>query len=222
MPVKVSPMLYGTLVHDCLEDIHNTVLRGDAENITKAKITAWSNSNYDLLSRKERVYLAEPARRAALNQVLRYFEREQGAFHRIMEAESDFSLVKDSYILKGSLDLIRSDGDGIEIIDFKSDVKPDPIEDRESLERNRRQLEIYSHLIEEQTGQRVSKMSLYYTGEADNPYITFAKDNRAIGETVAAFDSIVSKIEKRDFRQESRPSRICPDCDLRGYCDCVR
>lgn len=30
-------------------------------------------------------------------------------------------------------------------------------------------------------------MHLYYTGETGNPYITFTKDNRAIGKTVAAF-----------------------------------
>ncbi len=52
-------------------------------------------------------------------------------------------MVKDGYILRGSLDLVTSDGDGVEIIDFKADVKPDPVEDWESLERNRRQLEVY-------------------------------------------------------------------------------
>jgi DNA helicase-2/ATP-dependent DNA helicase PcrA len=219
MPVKVSPMLFGTLVHDTLEDIHTTALRGEAETITPAMITAWFNSNYDLLSRKERVYLAEPSRRAALNQVLRYYEREKGELHRLREAEVKISLVKDSYILRGSLDLVRSDGDSVEIIDFKADVKPDPSEDWESLERNRRQLEVYAHLVEERTGQRVSKMSLYYTGETGNPYITFTKDNRAIVETVAAFDSILFRIQKKDFRQGSRPTRLCSNCDLRLYCD---
>lgn len=103
---------------------------------------------------------------------------------------------------------MRCDGDGVEIIDFKADVKPDPTEDWESLERNRRQLEVYAHLVEERTGRRVSKMSLCYTGEAGDPYITFTKDNRAIGETVAAFDSTVSRIQKRDFIQASRPYRL--------------
>jgi len=149
----------------------------------------------------------------------RYFEREKGELHRLREAEVKISLVKDGYILRGSLDLVRSDGDGVEIIDFKADVKPDPVEDRESLERNRRQLEVYAHLVEERTGRRVSKMSLYYTGEAGDPFITFTKDNKTIGETVAAFDSIVSRIQKRDFRQASRPTRLCTNCDLRQYCD---
>jgi len=218
MPVKVSPMLFGTLVHETLEDIHTTALRGETEKVTPEQITTWFNSNYDLLSQKERVYLASPARKAALNQVLRYYEREKGAFHRIREAETGISLVKDTYILKGSIDLIRDDGDGVEIIDFKADVKPDPLKDRESLERNRRQLEIYSHLIEERTGQRVSKMSLYYTGEQHNPYISFTKDKRTIGETVDAFDSIVSRIQKKDFRLEPRTPRFCSNCDLKQYC----
>lgn len=219
MPVKVSPMLFGTLIHETLEDIHTAALRGEAQLINPAQIEEWFNSNYDLLSRKERVYLALPALRAALTQVLRYYEREKGQFDRLKEAEVGISLVKDTYILKGNVDLIRADGDGVEIIDFKADVKPDLVEDRESLERNRRQLEVYSHLIEARTGQRVSKMHLYYTGEAGDPYITFSKDKTTIGKTVAAFDSIVSRIEKKDFRQESRPTRLCSNCDLRLYCD---
>jgi DNA helicase-2/ATP-dependent DNA helicase PcrA len=218
-PVKVSPMLFGTLVHDTLEDIHTTALRGEVVTITPAKIEAWFNSNYELLSRKERVYLALPARRAALTQVLRYYEREKAELNRLREAEVKISLVKDGYILRGSLDLVRNDGEGVEIIDFKADVKPDPKEDWESLERNRRQLEVYAHLVEERTGQRVSKMSLYYTGEIGDPYITFTKDDKSIDDTMAAFDCIVYRIQKKDFRRDSRPCRLYSNCDMNCFCN---
>jgi DNA helicase-2/ATP-dependent DNA helicase PcrA len=88
-----------------------------------------------------------------------------------------------------------------------------------SLERNRRQLEVYSHLIEERTGQKVSKMSLYYTGETDNPYITFRKNDETIGKTIAAFNDIVTRIEHNYFRIESRPTKKCSDCDMQKYCN---
>lgn len=46
--------------------------------------------------------------------------------------------------------------------------KPDLEKQSERLEQYRRQLHLYAHLIEERTGQKVSKMHLYYTGEEDS------------------------------------------------------
>lgn len=91
--------------------------------------------------------------------------------------------------------------------------------DRDRLRQYQSQLEVYAHLIEERTGHKVSRMHLYYTGEKDgNPYVTFAKDDRAIGKTVARFDDIVHRIENGDYRMTARPDRLCEDCDMRAYC----
>ena len=128
--------------------------------------------------------------------------------------------MKDQYILKGSVDLVRGEQDAVEIVDFKSEKKPDMEKDRERLTQYRHQLEVYAHLVEERTGQKVSRMHLYYTGEADgNPYITFKKDDRAIGKTVERFDEIVMRIEQRDYRMADRPFKLCLNCDMRAYCD---
>ena len=56
------------------------------------------------------------------------------------------------------------------------------------MERYRRQLEVYAHIIEGRTGHKISKMHLYYTGEDDgsNPYISFDKDARSIDQTMAS------------------------------------
>ena len=63
-------------------------------------------------------------------------------------------------------------------------------------------------------------MHLYYTGEdGGNPYVSFTKDDKTIGKTIAAFDMIVSQIESKDYRMKSRPDKMCPDCDMRAYCD---
>ncbi len=106
-------------------------------------------------------------------------------------------------------------------MDFKTEKKLDLEREKERLKRYQRQLEVYAHLVEEKTGQQVSRMHLYYTGEdSGNPYITFSKDDKTIGKTIAAFDEIVTRIEKRDYMMEARPDKMCPDCDLRSYCDC--
>ena len=219
-PIRESPMLFGTLVHQTIEDIHKTVLRGEESTITFDAIRSWFSTNYAMLSKKERVYLAPTSQQAALLHVMRYYERENGNWDRIKEAEVEISLVKDQYILKGSVDLIRGEHDTVEIIDFKSEKKPDMEKDRERLRQYQHQLEVYAHLVEERTGQKVSRMHLYYTGEdGGNPYVSFTKDDRAIGKTIAQFDDIVARIERQDYQMAARPAKLCQNCDMRAYCD---
>lgn len=103
-PIRESPMLFGTLVHQTIEDIHKTVLRGEESTLTREGIESWFSTNYAMLSKKERVYLAPSSQHAALLHVLRYYERENGNWDRIKEAEVEISLIKDQYILKGSVD----------------------------------------------------------------------------------------------------------------------
>ena len=219
-PIRESPMLFGTLVHQTIEDIHKTVLRGEESSITFDTIKGWFSANYAMLSKKERVYLAPSSQQAALLHVVRYYERENGNWDRIKEAEVEISLVKDQYILKGSVDLIRGEHDTVEIIDFKSEKKPDMEKDRDRLRQYQSQLEVYAHLVEERTGQKVSRMHLYYTGEdGGNPYVSFSKDDRAIGKTIARFDDIVARIERQDYSITARPAKLCQNCDMRAYCD---
>lgn len=86
---------------------------------------------------------------------------------RIREAEVDVSLVKVNYISKGTIDVIKGEGDTVEIIDFKSEKRPDLAKEYIAIERYKRQLEVYAHLVEERTDYKVSKMHVYYTGEQD-------------------------------------------------------
>ena len=219
-PTRESPMLFGTLVHQTIEDIHKTVLRGEESTLSREGVASWFSANYAQLSKKERVYLAPSSQQAALLHVMRYYERENGNWDRIKEAEVEISLVKDQYILKGSVDLIRGEHDTVEIIDFKSEKKPDMEKDRSRLQQYQHQLEVYAHLVEERTGQKVSRMHLYYTGEdGGNPYVSFSKDDRAIGKTIAQFDDIVARIEQQDYRIAARPAKLCQSCDMRAYCD---
>ena len=221
-PIRTNPILFGTLVHQTIEDIHKAVLRGEERKLSESQVASWFDTNYAFLTKKERVYLASYVKNIALEQVLRYFRRNQRNWSRIKDAEVDVSLVKDEYILKGSIDLVVGENQTVELIDFKSEKKPDVNNpaDREKLERYRRQLEVYAHIVEERTGQIVSKTHLYYTSEEDgNPYITYPKNSRAIEKTIAVFDQVVHRIEQKDFSIAERPAKLCPACDMRFYCD---
>ncbi len=219
MPVRANAMLFGTLVHETIEDIHRAAIRHEEQTIAEENVSRWFDSNYVSLTKTERTYLAGPQREAALKQVLRYVDRQHGDWSQIQQAEVDVSLVKPDYIIEGKIDLIRGEGDTVEIVDFKAERKPDMEKMRERLERYRRQLHIYAHLVEERTGQKVSKMHLYYTGEDDGvPTITYPYTKTAVEGTMAVFDDTVKKIMKKDFHRCAEDLKVCNACDFRFYC----
>jgi DNA helicase-2/ATP-dependent DNA helicase PcrA len=218
-PVRVNAMLFGMLVHQTIEDIHRAALRHEEHLIQSDNITRWFDSNYTSLTKSERTYLAEPQRNAALEQVLRYAERQVGSWGLIQQAEVDVSLVKPDYIIEGKIDLIKGEGGTVELIDFKSEKKPDIIKDAERLEHYRRQLQVYAHIVEERTGQKVSKMHLYYTGEESGvPTISYPYQKTAIDATIAAFDDTVHKILRKEYGHRAESHKTCEGCDFRFYC----
>lgn len=219
LPVRQGAMLFGRLVHETIEDIHRAALRGDSALITPDNIRTWLNTNYASLVRSEHSYLVETQREIALKQILRYAERQNGNWVSIREAEVDVSCVQPDYIIEGCVDLIRGEGDTVELVDFKSERKPDIFRDKERIERYRRQLQLYAWLVEQRTGHRVSKMHLYYTGEEDgNPRITFPYTKTAIEGTLAAFDDTVRNILSRNFSHCADSEKICRACDFRFFC----
>ena len=97
MPVRQNAMMFGTLVHETIEDIHRAAIRGEVDKITNDNIATWFESNYNSLVKSEHTYLAEPQRNAALSQVERYAERMDGKWSSVQQAEVDVSLVKEDY-----------------------------------------------------------------------------------------------------------------------------
>lgn len=219
MPVRQNAMMFGTLVHETIEDVHRAAIRGEVDQITNDNITSWFESNYNSLVKSEHTYLADPQRNAALNQVKRYAERMDGKWETVQQAEVDVSLVKEDYIIDGKIDLVKGVDGTVELVDFKSERKPDMVKARDRLEHYRRQLQIYAYLIEQRTGQKVSKMHLYYTAEENgNPMITYPYTRTAIDGTVAAFDDTVHKILKKDFNHRCDDAKTCRNCDFKYYC----
>lgn len=219
MPVRENAMIFGTLVHETIEDIHRAALRQEEQLITPENITDWFEANYHSLVKSEHTYLAEPQRNAALKQVLRYAERQDGKWDAIKQAEVDVSLVQTDYIIEGKIDLVKGANGTVEIVDFKSERKPDMERMRQRLEHYRRQLQIYAYLIEQRTGQKVSKMHLYYTGEENgNPMISYPYTKSAIEGTIAAFDDTVHRILRKEFKHTCENPHTCKNCDFRYYC----
>lgn len=219
-PVREGPMLFGQLVHQTIEDVHKSVLRGKPEEVTENNVRLWFDVNYANLSHKERVYLAPQIREVAFGHVLRYVDRRGGNWDDIRGTEVDVSLVKDDYILTGKIDLIQGTENTVEIVDFKATPKPDQYAERYLLERYKRQLEIYAHLVEQRHGLKVSAMNLYYTGEeAGVPTYRFPFERQSVEATIAGVDAVVGCMESKEFAVAERPPKLCKECDLKPYCD---
>jgi DNA helicase II / ATP-dependent DNA helicase PcrA len=224
--VRTGGVLGGQLLHQTIEDIHKAVLKGDRDKLTNDNIEGWFNTNYHLLTKQMRSYLHKPQQLALLRQILNYRDKNNGQWDKIVEAEVDVSLVKESYILKGTIDLIKGEDGTVELVDFKSGDKPDVNATdeltRNTLDRYRRQLEVYAHLVEERTGHKVSKMHLHYPKvESANPNITFNMNENTISKTIETFDKVVENIEKKNFDNThiTRNEKQCGDCDMRYYCN---
>ncbi|WAC19044.1 UvrD-helicase domain-containing protein [Luteolibacter sp. SL250] len=222
--VRQSGPMAGTLIHQTIEDMHKAILRGEEHRVTNEQVEEWFEANYRSLSRSERTYLAPGQLNALLEQVLRYKSSQEHDWSVIKAAEVDVSLVKEDYILHGTIDLVQGADGTVEIVDFKSGKKPDlnfP-GDRAVLERYRRQLEVYAHLIEEREGLIVSRMHLYYTSEKNGiPTISYDRAGADIAKTIATFDRIVSHIEARDYDMSNtvKTEKLCGNCDMYLHCN---
>ena len=221
-PHRQAATMFGSLVHQTIEDVHKSFLRG--ETFDEERINGWFNLNYASLSLAMKAYLDPNRKNAALEQVKRYVERNRAAFNNILAAEYDVSIPTEGFILHGVIDLLRGDGDTVEIVDFKTDKKPD-VNNREDMARvanYRRQLEVYSRIVEEKFGRRVSKMHLYYTRvEGESPYVTWDFNPERVEGTLRKFGETVGRIESHRFSNKGvvKCARLCDGCDMRFYCN---
>ena len=216
-PVRVGSTLYGQLVHETIEDIHKAAIKQESDTITPENIAIWFDTNYETLSKNQHSYLAGPQKESALNSVLRYAERNGSNWDKIQEAEVPVTLVKEDYILEGKIDLIKGDGNTVEIIDFKGQKKPDvnstDPDIQAQIQQYKSQLEVYAHLVEQKNGVKVSKMHLYYTGEETGvPQISFENNKADVQQTINEFEKIVHSIQNKDFNHRCKNQKTCNEC----------
>lgn len=223
-PVRTNGVMFGTLVHQTIEDVHKVVLEGHPEQVTEENMYHWMRENYGQLTKKTGLYLRDSALNIIMKHVKHYVDYAKRDWSRIKDAEVPVTLQKENYILEGKVDLIQGHDGTVEILDFKTEKKPDINSDegREKLRRYRRQLEIYAHIIEGRYGKKVSKMHLYYTGVDDeNPFISYDYNRTAIDHTIDEVSAVVEKIENKEFKQDpkKRCKELCHECDLKNYCN---
>jgi len=176
------------------------------------------NRTFDVLLLSDVRPPGPEAREAALSQVLSYFRQNKEEMRRIVEAEVDVSLEKDGYIMTGKVDLMLGGDGALELLDFKTQARPD---DPKLLDVYEQQLCTYGHILEARYGKRPERLLVYWTAEEDRreAITVFPYREQKVEQAIRHFDQMVARIQAREFRVLAPPERkICKNCDIRNLC----
>jgi DNA helicase-2/ATP-dependent DNA helicase PcrA len=218
-PSRSAELFFGTLIHQTIEDIHRWAMDKKASSLTEEKIEELFDFNFRHLAAAGIRPIGKKQRDNAFVQVINYFRQNRSEMDRIIETEVDVSVEKEQYILTGKIDLLLGRDEKLELLDFKS--QPRPEKDDARLECYYRQLCIYAHILERRYGKRPERLFLYWTGEPlrKDALMEFPYKPEIVEEAGTYFDSVVARILKRDYQIKKPPEKkICKECDIRPYC----
>ncbi|MFR4519729.1 MAG: PD-(D/E)XK nuclease family protein, partial [Fusobacterium sp.] len=192
LPMKKG-MIFGTLVHETLEDINKKIFR--KENISKNIIKEIFIENYKNIYKKYKMNIDKEVLISGEKSIEEYVKNYPEITENIKDVEVKLSFIKEKYILEGIIDLILEKDGVLEIVDFKTGKKGAEEEGYIN------QLEIYAYLLKEKYGKEVRKGKLYYLGENKENRITevyFTKER--LSQAVKDFDETAEKIINKDFQ----------------------
>jgi DNA helicase-2/ATP-dependent DNA helicase PcrA len=218
-PSRSAVIFFGLLVHQTIEEIHRIVMDGKLSTLSEPRIRELFERTFQFLTLADVRAVGPVAKEAAFTQVMNYFRQNQEDMTRVIDTEVDVSVEKEDYILNGKIDLLMG-GDGkLEVLDFKSSKKPS--DSPQLLKDYERQLCTYAHILERRYGKHPERLLLYWTAEErkEDALMEFPYRPELVHEAALHFDSVVKKIQAKDFRLVTLPERkICKECDIRSLC----
>lgn len=219
IPARSAERFFGALVHQTIEDIHRCVLAGKGSDLDEVTIKGFFALNFKHLVNLDLRPIGPKQRDEAFRQIMSYFKQNRDDMNRVIETEVDVSVEKDKYILTGKIDLLLGSDNKLELLDFKSQAKPQ--DDDARLDGYYKQLCIYAHILEERYGKTPDRLLLYWTGEhsKDDALMTFEYKPDVVTAAGQHFDKVVADILSGDFSITKSPEkRVCKECVLRRYC----
>ena len=219
-PSRSAQILFGSLVHQTIEDVHNHILETKCFDINHLTIEKWFEENYRALISSGLRPISRSQKEVALKQTINYYRQNKDLFDRLQETEVDVSVEKDDYILTGKIDLLLGKDGKLEILDFKSQSKPSI--DSPILKRYFHQLCLYAHILKERYGKLAERLYIYWTSEEErtDALTEFKYSVEQVSEAGKHFEGIVQKIREKKFIVEKPPDfeKACRECDFRFYC----
>jgi DNA helicase-2/ATP-dependent DNA helicase PcrA len=217
-PSRSGQIFFGSLVHSTIEDIHRAFL--EKTIINTSDIEQWLEANYKALLLAGLRPISPTLLENAKNQVINYFLQNRDILEKIKEAEVEVSIDTEDYIITGRVDLLVGDDDNIDILDFKTQKKPEP--ENPIIKKYYNQLCYYAFLIEQRYKKPVRNLYIYWTSEErrKDAIMEFKYKKEDIDLTKKYFDQLVQRIRREDFevRQPPDVEKVCMECDFRFYC----
>ena len=217
-PSRSGQLLFGTLVHQTIEDLHRRILDGEKAN-EKIISEDFENNYKGLLANGYRPLGILP-KQGALRHCLNYFQNNKDLLNRVIETEIDVSYEKDDYIINGKVDLLLGKDEKLEVLDFKS--QPRPVKNDTVLEKYRYQLHVYAHILKERYQKDPERLYIYWTAEDDrkDALMEINYDQKLVEAAGKHFDSVAKCIIKKDFEIKTKPdkTKICKECDFKHFC----
>lgn len=211
LPMKKG-MIFGTLVHETLEDINKKIFK--KENISEDIIKEIFIENYKNIYKKYKINIDREVLISGEKSIEEYVKNYPEITENIKDVEVKLSFIKEKYILEGIIDLILEKDSVLEIVDFKTGKRGAEEEGYIN------QLEIYAYLLKEKYGKEVRSGKLYYLGENKENRITeiyFTKER--LSQAVKNFDETAEKIINKNFEcRFNEKSGKCNSCYLKNYC----
>jgi len=218
-PSRSAEIFFGALVHQTIEDIHHFVMEGRTVELGEKKIQDLFDLNFHHLAVSGLRPIGKRQKENAFSHVMNYFRQNRSEMDRIIETEVDVSVEKERYILAGRIDLLLGADNKLELLDFKS--QPRPQEDDERLNSYYKQLCIYAHILEQRYGKHPERLLLYWTGEPlkQDALMEFPYRPDMVAEAAEHFDRVVERILEKKYGIYKLPEpKVCNDCDLRTFC----
>lgn len=193
-------MIFGTLLHRCLERLHKypDKIISLEEMIGKEK---------EKLEKKSKFFFQEEDIKMVYKILQEYQGKEVNLYDEILQAEGKEFLEWQGNMIYGEIDLLALQENQWKIIDFKTGKEnPSYIE----------QLVLYQNLLRKYGKEKEIRLSLYYLLEQREEKIELS-----LKEEVAILEKIqrtIENIQKKEFTKREYQKEICDTCEFFSFC----
>lgn len=207
---KIVENFYGTLVHESFEYVNISVLNG--RSLTLEEIESKYYSDYEVMKKKENLFLDKDVLEKGLEQVLNYCKSDL-IKKEMVDVEKNLFVFRGKYTIEGKIDLIIQDGEDLKIVDFKTGS--DNL-NKESLENYISQIKLYCYLLSMNSERKVSGGFIYFVKNENKIEIPYTLGDEE--QILKDFDAITEQISSGMFSEKRLSEEKCLKCEFKKHC----
>ncbi|MDP0506782.1 MAG: ATP-dependent DNA helicase [Fusobacterium sp. JB019] len=204
-------LIYGELMHICLEEINKIKINNEKMDIKNLKNKYMEF--YKSLYKKYNIILEKEILKEGLYNIIDYLENDIDNLGSIKGVEEKIILASENYIIEGVVDLVVEKNGQLEIIDFKTGKFQNEIKEYKE------QIQVYAYLLEKKYSKKIIKGKIFYINEEKNKKVIEVDLNeKAILKTMNNFKITANSIVNKEYQTGYMDKEECKYCSFRGYC----